>query len=337
MGVTIKDIAKLANVAPSTVSRVIADHPSISQKTKDRVRALIEEMGYQPNYQAQSLGRNTTNTLGIVMPDSTNRVFQNPFFPEIIRGISNIAHDKSYEILISTGTTEQEIMESIKRMVQQRRVDGFILLYSKIDDQVSDYLRSKKFPFVIVGKPYKNIDATTHVDNDNIQAAKETVDYLVKKGHQQIAFVGGDPTQIVTIDRMKGYKLALQEANIPLREELIIREKSLREGGREAARELMKLDNKPTALIVTDDLIALGILTSFAQNNVKVPDDVSIISFNNVLIADMAHPALTSVDIQVFKLGYYAGDCLIEKIKNPDEPHKRVIVPFKLVERESCK
>ncbi|HLR40599.1 MAG TPA: substrate-binding domain-containing protein, partial [Virgibacillus sp.] len=126
-------------------------------------------------------------------------------------------------------------------------------------------------------------------------------------------------------------------ANIPLREELIIREKSLREGGREAARELMKLDNKPTALLVTDDLIALGMLTNFAQNNVKVPDDVSIISFNNVLIAEMAHPALTSVDIQVFKLGYYAGDCLIEKIKNPDEPHKRVIVPFKLVERESCK
>src|SRR5699024_4552833 len=120
MGVTIKDIAKLANVAPSTVYRVIADHPRISQKTKDRVHALIEEMGYQPNYPAQSLGRNTTNTLGIVMPDSTNRVFQNPFFPEIIRGISNIAHDKSYEILISTGTTEQEIMESIKRSEERR-------------------------------------------------------------------------------------------------------------------------------------------------------------------------------------------------------------------------
>src|SRR5699024_10320027 len=195
----------------------------------------------------------------------------------------------------------------------------------------------KKFPFVIVGKPDKNIDAITHVDNDNVQAAKEAVDYFIKKGHRQIAFVGGDPTQVVTVDRMEGYKLALQEANIPLREELIICEKSLREGGREAARELMKLDNKPTALLVTDDLIALGMLTNFAQNNVKVPDDVSIISFNNVLIADIAHPSLTSVDIQVIKLRYYAGDCVIEKIKNPEEPHKRVIVPFKLVERETCK
>src|SRR5699024_4596551 len=131
-----------------------------------------------------------------------------------------------------------------------------------------DYLRSKKFPFVIVGKPYKNIDATTHVDNDNIQAAKETVDYLVKKGHQQIAFVGGDPTQIVTIDRMKGYKLALQEANISLREELIIREKSLSEGGREGSRELIILDYKPITLIVAENLIALNTLTTIAQNNV---------------------------------------------------------------------
>lgn len=271
------------------------------------------------------------------MPDSTDRVFQNPFFPEIIRGISNIAHNKSYEILISTGTTELEILESVKRMVQQKRVDGFILLYSKVDDQISDYLRRRKFPFVVVGKPDKNIDAITHVDNDNIQAAKETVNYLIKKGHQQVAFIGGDPRQVVTVDRMKGYKLALEEADIPLRDELIIREKSLREGGREAARELMRLDNKPTALLVTDDLIALGMLTNFAQSNIKVPDDVSMISFNNVLIAEMAHPALTSVDIQVCKLGYYAGDCLIEKIKKPDEPHKRVIVPFHLIERESCK
>src|SRR5690625_7587312 len=99
-GVTINNIAKHENVAPSTVYRVIADNPSISQKTKDRVRALIEELGYQPNYQAQSLGSNTTNTIGIVMPDSTDRVFQNPFFPEIMRGICNIAHVIYYVIFI---------------------------------------------------------------------------------------------------------------------------------------------------------------------------------------------------------------------------------------------
>lgn len=337
MEVTIKDIARLANVAPSTVSRVIADHPSISEKTKERVRAYMDEMGYHPNHQAQSLGSNITKTIGVIMPGSTNHSFQNPFFLEIIRGISNLANEKSFDILILTGTTEQEISDRVKRMVQGRKIDGFILLYSKSNDQITDYLLAKNFPFTIVGKPYKKIDSISHVDNDNIQAAKEMVDYFIDKGHQQIAFIGGNPNHVVTMDRLQGYREALQAEEIPIMDKFIIQEKSLMEGGHEAALELLTLDKKPTALLVSDDLIALGILNILAQHHIYVPKDLSIISFNNVMIAELAHPALTSVDIQVFKLGYYAGDCLIDRIKNPDEPHKRLIIPYKLVERKSCR
>ncbi|MED1787526.1 LacI family DNA-binding transcriptional regulator [Brevibacillus laterosporus] len=336
MGVTIKDVARAANVAPSTVSRVVANHPRISEKTKQRVREAMEQLGYHPNYQARSLASKSSQTIGLVMPDSTDRIFQNPFFPEVIRGISKIAHSREYAICMSTGETEAELYDGVVRMVQGGRVDGLILLYSKINDRVTNYLKERNFPFVMVGKPHIDMDAINHVDNDNYSAAKEITEYLIQKGHERIAFVGGSPDMVVTIDRLEGYKQAITQASLTLHDEYIVREKVLREGGEEAAIELMNLPNRPTALIVTDDMMALGILRVLNEIGVQVPQDVSLISFNNALITEISQPPLTSVDIQIFQLGYQAGKCLIEKLEQPNEPTKRIIIPFKLVERNSC-
>ncbi|MFA9558886.1 LacI family DNA-binding transcriptional regulator [Evansella sp. AB-rgal1] len=335
MGVTIKDVAKEANVAPSTVSRVIADHPSISIETKQRVREIMKRLGYHPNFQARSLSSKSAQTIGIVMPDSTDRVFQNPFFPEVIRGIGSVAHGREYGLFISTGETEEEIFEGVQRMVYGRRVDGFVLLYSRVQDKVTNFLRKQGFPFVIVGKPNFHMDEISHVDNDNVKAARDATNYLIQNGHERISFIGGSRELLVTVDRLEGYRQALEEANIPFQEEYIITEKALKEGGEEAAAELAKLPKKPTATIVTDDLMSFGLMNALYGSHIKVPEDLSIISFNNVLLAEMSHPPLTSVDVQVFQLGYQAGKCLIEKIKEPNEPNKRIIVPHNIVERKS--
>ncbi|WP_071392961.1 LacI family DNA-binding transcriptional regulator [Bacillus tuaregi] len=337
MVITIKDVAKAANVTPSTVSRVIADNPRISTKTKKKVRQVMEELGYQPNYKARNLASRTTQTIGLVMPNSTDKVFQNPFFPEVIRGISKMAHMKEYAILFSTGEMEDEIYDGVVRMVQSGRVDGVILLYSRMNDKVMAFLEEKEFPYTVIGKPPYAAEKISHVDNDNFSAAKEVTEYLLQLGHRKIAFVGGNTSLMVTQERQRGYETALQEAGMVICDQYLVHEDFLIEGGKQAISELLALKEKPTALVVVDDLMAFGIINTLEKMGLRVPDDMSIVSFNNLLFSELSQPPLTTVDIKIFDLGYHAAKSLIEMITHPDEPAKRIIVPYHMTERSSCK
>ncbi|MFC0558844.1 LacI family DNA-binding transcriptional regulator [Halalkalibacter alkalisediminis] len=338
MAVTIKDVAKRANVAPSTVSRVIANSSRISEKTKERVREAMKELGYHPNFNARSLANKSTKTLGIVMPNSAKIAFQNPFFPEVIRGISMKAYQEGYGLYLSTGQTEEEILEEVEQMVYGGRVDGILLLYSRVNDKVMPFLIEQNFPFVLIGRPYNiDEDQVTYVNNDNFKAAKTVTEYLMLLGHERIGFIGGNLNFVVTIDHMKGYEQALSNANIPLRKDYIVHHEELQEGGQDAVIELMSIEQRPTALIVADDIMTFGVLKMLADMNVKVPGDMSIVSFNNVMISELSSPTMTTVDIHIYELGFEATKCLIGKINEPNFSVKKVIVPHKLVKRESCK
>jgi DNA-binding LacI/PurR family transcriptional regulator len=336
MAVTIKDVAKLANVAPSTVSRVIANSPRISGKTKDKVRAAMDQLGYHPNFIARSLASQSTQAIGLVMPSSTDKVLENPFFPTVLRGISEGANEGQYALHMTTGKTEVEIFDGVVQMVQGGRVDGVILLYSKVEDKILTYLQQRDFPFVVIGKPFKHVEEITHVDNDNFRAAKEVTEYLINLGHERIAFVGGNVNLVVTVERLLGYEKALRDFHLPLLSEYIIHEEFLREGGQGAVRELMSLDQPPSALVVVDDLMALGVLNTLDEMSISVPDDISIVSFNNVMLSEMSRPPLTTVDIGIFDLGFESAKSLIQKIENPREPVKRIIIQHKLIKRLSC-
>lgn len=335
MAVTIKDVAKLANVAPSTVSRVIADSPRISEKTKRKVREAMDELKYHPNFNARSLANRSTQAIGIIMPSSTEIVFQNPFFPEVIRGISTVLHKNDYALYMSTGQSENEIFDAVVRMVQGRRVDGIILLYSRIEDRVLMYLQEQNFPFTVIGKPFMDVDQITHVDNDNFRAAKEVTEHLIQLGHDRIAFVGGNLDLVVTVDRLLGYERALRNAGIPHRDDYITHERFLKEGGQEAVNFLMMLETPPTALVVADDLMAFGVISMLNDLGYRVPEDVSVVSFNNLMLSEYSHPPLTSVDINIYQLGVEATHCLLDKIDHPNGPSKRIIVPHQLIIRQS--
>ncbi|MEH7444472.1 LacI family DNA-binding transcriptional regulator [Bacillus sp. JJ1122] len=336
MAVTIKDVAKVANVAPSTVSRVIANSPRISEKTKERVREVMDQLGYHPNFIARSLASQSTRAIGLVMPSSTDVVFQNPFFPTVLSGLSEGAHSKQYALHMTTGKTEDEIFDGVVAMVQGGRVDGVVLLYSKVEDRVIAYLRERDFPFVVIGKPFKDDENISYVDNDNFKAGKEVTEHLIQLGHDRIGFIGGNLDLVVTVERLLGYEKALRNSGISLIDEYIVNDEFLRESGQDAVKVLLSLEKPPTAMVVADDLMALGVLNKLDEMGISVPDDISIVSFNNVLIAEMARPPLTSVDINIFDLGYQATKSLIQKIENPGEPIKRIIVPFKIVPRFSC-
>ncbi|WP_409304622.1 LacI family DNA-binding transcriptional regulator [Peribacillus sp. SCS-155] len=335
MAITIKDVAKLANVAPSTVSRVIANNPRISEKTKLRVRKAMDQLGYHPNFIARSLANQSTRVIGLVLP-STDVFFQNPFFPAVLRGLSEGAQEKQYALQMSTGKTEAEIFDGVVQMVQGGRVDGIIVLYSRIDDTILTYLRERRFPFVVIGKPFKHVEEITHVDNDNVRAGREATEYILGLGHEMVGFIGGKEDLVVTRERQLGYESALRAAGIMPISEYIIHEEFLREGGQEAVKELLGLECPPTALVVADDLMALGVVNTLDEMGISVPDNISIISFNNVLFSELSKPPLTSVDINIVELGYQAARSLIQMVEEPREPVKRIIVPHQLVERCSC-
>lgn len=336
MSVTIKDVAKYANVAASTVSRVISDHPRISKETKIKVRKAMEELGYHPNFIARSLANKSTHIIGLVMRGTVDVVFQNPFFSTVLQGLSVSAHEKTYALQMTTGRTEDEIFQEVVQMVQGRRVDGLILLNSYVEDTIMSYLLDCDFPFVVIGKPYKNKDQITHIDNDNILAAEVATKHLLELGHRRIAFIGGGRDLVVTVDRLRGYESALKAADIAPYAPYIVHAEFLETGGQQAIAKLIALDARPTALIVTDDFMTLGVLKTLNELGISVPKEMSIISFNNVYLAQMTQPPLTSMDVNIFQLGYEAGKSLIQKVENPKEPVKRIIIPNQLVNRSSC-
>jgi DNA-binding LacI/PurR family transcriptional regulator len=334
--VTIKDVARQANVSPSTVSRVLSDSPRISERTKRKVRKVMEELGYHINHNARVLVQRSTQTIGIVMKNSTSESLHDPFFPEALRGISALCHKQDFNISITTGDSEESIYQDVVKMVQGKRVDGLIVLYSKKEDKVVPFLIESGIPFVVVGKPMGKANEIMSVDNDNVQAAKEATEYLINLGHKRIGFIGEQPQYEVAEARQNGYKMALQLNSITV-EPRYIRNLDKTMPMKEMVNEVMSLTHPPTGFVVTDDITALNLLLSLREKNISVPDDVSIISFNNTLIAKLATPPLTSIDTQIYQLGYESARCLIEEIKSPSTFKKSVIIPTIIEERQSCK
>ena len=337
MAVTIKDVAKVANVAPSTVSRVISDNPRIRNTKKKRVRKAMEELGYHPNVNARNLAIRSTQAIGVIMPSSAETSLQNPFFPEVLRGIGSVALETGYSLYVSTGGDDDQSFEEVKRMVYGNRVDGIILLYSRRNDPIMNFLIKEKFPFVVVGKPYKKESQITYVDNDNVQASKKATEHLIELGHQRIAFLGGTTDLVVTTDRLDGYKQALAAANIPIDDSFIIHDEFLRSSGRKAVEKLFSYSEPPTAIFAVDDLMSLGVINMIEELGLECPEDVSIISFNNLYLSEITRPSLTTVDIMIYHLGIQSGKALIERLKSKDEPVKRVIMPFEIKYRNSTK
>lgn len=333
--VTIKDVAKATGVSPSTVSRVIADNPRISVETKRKVRKAMKEMNYFPNINARNLVSRSTKSIGVIMPSSADIALQNPFFPEILRGIGSITYDKGFSVTLSSGTTEEEIFTEVRRMVHGSYVDGIILLYSRTDDPIVDFLLENEFPFSVVGKPYERINEITHVDTDNVTAGNEITNHLIESGHKKIAFIGGDEDLFVTIDRKNGYLDALKAANLKTKDEYIVYAEFLKSGGSEAIEKLLSLDNPPTGLVVSDDLMSLGVMSALDKLDIQIPNDMSIVSFNNVYLSELTRPALTTVDVNIYSLGAQSTKALIERTENKNEPAKRIIIPHKIIYRDS--
>lgn len=334
MAVTIKDVARLAGVDPSTVSRVIADSPRISVKTKEKVLKVMEQLDYHPNAIARSLASRSTKTIGVIMPHSMDQVFLNPFFTEVMRGIGVSALERGYNVLLSTGSTGEEEHKATSSLVNEKRVDGLILLTSRLGNKSIESLRKKRFPFVVVGKP-SNLEDVNWVDNDNVEASFQAAEYLIKLGHERIGFIGGEFGYVFMSERFRGYKKALDYHGISFDKELLSLDEFVEDGGCRAAERLLALKEPPTAILAADDLMAFGAMRAIKERGLSIPGDISIIGFNDTPLAAYVDPPLSSVGIFVYDLGYSAGEILINQLQEPDGHKKHVIIPAGLKTRGS--
>ena len=334
MAVTIKDVAALAGVSPSTVSRTCKNNPSISEETKERVRKAMAELGYEPNFQASNLASQNSRTIGIILPASAKEVYENSFYLEAIQGISHYCNGRQYMTTIVTGQDEAEILDAVRSMSRSGKVDGFIVLYSKKDDPVIDYLFNEGLLYILIGKATQYTNQT--IDNDNLLAGREAAEYLYQLGHRRIAYLGSDSSLMFSADRKAGYQLALASHQLPVRPEYCVEVKNVSENNEEAIRGLLMQKDRPTAILVSDDILAVSLERVCLENHLAIPEDLSIISFNNSLFARLTSPQLTSIDIGAGQLGSEAASQIINHIENPNLLATKIIVPHHLIERDSC-
>lgn len=337
MAVTIKDVASLAGVSPSTVSRTCKDHPSISNETKEKVRRAMAELGYEPNFQTNSQSAANLKNIGIILPPSPRETYENSFYLETIRGISQFCNSHQAVSSILTGQHSEEILNTIHTLVRHGQMDGFIVLYSKQDDPVVDYLYNEGLLYVLIGKAHLFANQTIYVDNDNLLAGEEAAEYLYALGHRQIAYLGCDSTMMFSADRKSGYQLALLKHNLSADPHYCIEITDASVDCSQQLHELLQLEKRPTAIIVSDDILAVSLERVCMQHGFSIPEDISILSFNNSLFARLTSPQLTSIDVNSFQLGIEAASQVINHIENPNLMATKIIVPHTLIERDSCR
>ena len=335
MAVTIKDVAAAAGVSPSTVSRTCKDSPSISRETKERVRRIMAQLGYVPNFETEPVEA-FSKTIGIILPSSQRDVYENAFHLEIIRGIGQFCNQRRYVNTVITGQDDAEVLDAIQSMVSNSQEDGFILLYSKKNCPVASYLRNEGLLHVIVGKAVQSANQTIYIDNDNALAGEEATDYLYELGHRRIAYFGVSNAMLFSAERKRGYQMSLLKHGITPREEDCMEIDTLNDAYEETLKALLTAPDRPTAMLVSDDILAVVLEQFCGKLGLRVPKDLSIVSFNNSLFSRITSPQLTTVGVNPYQLGLEAASQTINHIENPNLLATKIIVPHKLIPRESC-
>ncbi|MBL1225583.1 LacI family DNA-binding transcriptional regulator [Enterococcus sp. BWR-S5] len=331
MSVTIKDVAREVGVAPSTVSRTLQDHPSISKATKEKVRKAMEKLGYVPNAAAQNLAKKYANTIGVVFPvlSSSDRK-SNPFYLEAITAMNQEAGKQDVTISIASGETQEELLENVQLMYKQKRVDGFILLYIRKDDPVLNYLVEYNIPYTVIGQPYRYNNGTSSVDNDNQLLGRTAAQYLIDKGHERILFVTNYEKENVFQERFYGYEKSMEENELKPYPYVVLKKPE----DYTAFEDVLK-ESQPTACIAIDDMFALRVIQLCNLYGYQVPDDISVISFNNSIFTSLIHPYITSIDIHTEELGKVAVQQFLIQLKDQQALKQKVLIPHTLIERET--
>lgn len=329
--VTIKDVAKRANVSIATVSAVINNNKFVSEELKERVDVAIQELGYRPNKLARSLKKKKTYLIGVIVTEITN-----PFYPLMLKGVEDAASSNNYNLILSTtGDNAQKEYELVQSMVDHG-VDGIVL--ATVDNESSmslKFLKNENVPHVLINRTPLDYKGNL-VRINSYRVGEIATEFLIKNGHRDIAFIGGD--RLNSWEREKGYKDTLQKHGIELKDHRMIKTEYDINATYQVIQEFIAKGDLPTAIFAASDIMAYGAIKAFIDKGFKVPDDISIIGADNITFSEDFQIPLTTVDAQAYEIGKMGCEMLIHDLKenNEDSTEQRLLEPT-LVVRKSCK
>ncbi len=329
---TIKDVARKANVSTATVSRILNELPGYSEKTKEKVLKAIEELGYQPNAIARGLVSKRTKTLGVLFPNVSSI-----FASEILNGIEDTAHEQDHSVIVCN--TDSNGVRTMKylQVLNEKRVDGIIFTSEVLKKEYYDALVEMNIPIVLVSTASYRYPLP-FVKVDDKHAAYSATEYLIKNGHKKIAMISGTKDDsIAGTPRVEGYIQALKDNNLSYENRRIVYGIDFGyKTGVMCMEELLKKAPDFTAVFAASDEIAIGALSVAYKEGIKVPDDLSIIGYDNLKVAEMSIPPLTTVAQPLYEMGKIATNMLFSMIKNGNTAESRII-QHRIVERQSVK
>ncbi|HEX7556723.1 MAG TPA: LacI family DNA-binding transcriptional regulator, partial [Leptolinea sp.] len=328
--ITIFEVASQAGVSSGTVSRVLNNDRHVKQETREKVVQTIQDLGYVVNRQARSLAGGRTQIIGILVPD-----LGTGYIGEIIQGIDTELQLSGYDLMLYTTHRTPVLEADYVTSLAQGMVDGLILVLPKNPEDYIDKLKSRQFPFVLVDHQGSGQDCPA-VGAANWQGAYNATEYLIQLGHTRIGFITGWMDLGAAVDRLGGYKAALWASHIPFSEELVRQSTFQQLDGYKSAMELLNQSNPPTAIFASNDVMAFGAMDAVREKGQRIPEDISIVGFDDIPQSSIIHPALTTVRQPLRNMGSVATQMLLDMLKNPAIPTKRIELPTGLVVRDSC-
>ncbi len=315
MSVTIRDVASAAGTSIATVSKVINGSPSISDATVERVKKAMDELSYTPNRRAQSFARQATNNIAFITCLERDAAFANPHMFEIMSGTQAALARKGYTL--SLLATDVNGIGVVKTIIAQKSVDGIVAHASVMTRDLAQMITKENFPHIVIGVPGFN-SHLCWIDNNNPYSGQMAANHLMDIGRRRIAYVGGRQNDAISFARWQGTHKAMQEGHIHFCEEYLKQGDSTRQDGYRMMNELLTLKERPDAVICANNHIALGCVKALEHANVAIPRDVAVITFDDYPFSRITDPMLTVVNIDVYDLGFEAGNLVLEKIKKPN-------------------
>ncbi|MFD2612881.1 catabolite control protein A [Paenibacillus gansuensis] len=330
MTVTIYDVAREAGVSMATVSRVVNNNPNVKPQTRKKVFEAIERLGYRPNAVARGLASKKTTTVGVVIPDISNQIFA-----EVARGIEDIANMYHYNIILCNADKRKEKEIRVINTLLEKQVDGLLFMGGTVTEEHVQAFRTASVPIVLCATTDEQ-EAIPSVDINHEDAAYDAVTNLIQNGHKRIAMISGPlQDQSNGYARYQGYVRALEEAGISLNEDYVRIGNYRYESGVDMMKYFLELSERPTAVFGATDEMAIGAIHAIQDAGLKVPEDLSVISVDNIRMASMVRPQLTTVAQPMYDIGAVSMRLLTKLMKKEPVDNARVILPHEIIKRES--
>lgn len=337
-------IAKIAGVSRSTVSRVINNYSNVPEETRQKVLKVIDEYDYVPHASARMLAGIKNKVIGLFIIDIVgrtggikNRITRSPYYLEFTSSVIEHASEKGYKVLVHIIHNSQGYKE-IKECFYNKTISGGIFIGEGNDDATIKKIINAGYKVALIDQNAIDDDYSKCivVNADNYKGAYNATKYLIENNHKKIAHITGDMEKFSAIERIKGYKKALKDSDISIKDDFIIKSKFLEEGGYNSTKKLLKLKDKPTAIFAANDKIAIGAMKAIKEENLRVPSDISIIGFDDIEECKYLNPPLTTIKMDLVKMAELATNSIITYIEKDKIVCNNYIVDIDLIERESC-